>query len=170
MPAVPPAAASGPTVSEDGERAPPGYHFEVQRRRSLLITGPILLAGGYFIGAGGALLDNAYRNDSNHFLYLIPIAGPAIARLVFLSKPTTAYFATFELLYTVALTALQVTGLTLTLVGLKSHEVLVPDGGPNAPQDRERDQNRDSRAPPVQWSLAPIAPGSLLGVSLLITN
>jgi hypothetical protein len=155
-------------VGEDGERAPPGYHFESQRRRALLITGPILLGVGYVVAAGTGFLSflaNSVTSSNNggYLLNFIPLAGPVLARLTYNSY----YTSTADWLYTGVVTALQVTGLVLLIFGLPHHQVLVQDEND---YQRDRDRPRDSTLPPIQWSLSPFAPGSPLGLTLTVSN
>lgn len=166
--------STGPLVSEDGEKAPPGYHFEMQRKKGLLITGPVLFGVGYifsvlygvfgytFAGLGSSSTSSyIYLNRSTYLVYAIPLAGPALSQFLFATSfGYSAVNRNLELLFAGIVTVLQVTGLVLALLGIKSSQVLVED----------RRAEGSSKPPGMRLSLSPHAPGAPLGVSLLLEN
>lgn len=154
-------------MGASGEVAPTGFHYEKQRRKGMLITGPILLGVGFVLSVyfGYFSFSNVtgLRQNSDYLWFLVPVAGPVIGEM--LVTHGLKFVNAAELLFTVVVTALQVTGALLTVLGLPARQVLVPND-PDAPPPSER----DSRLPPVQWSLAPGAPGAPLGLTLSIRN
>jgi hypothetical protein len=154
-------------VNQAGEHAPQGQHFELHRRTGLLITGPILLGVGYlggaFVGVVNTLLGS---RTTPSFFNAIPFVGPLLGEVAYSQGGFNLFNA--STLFAVVLTGLQVAGTILTIFGIPQREVLVDDDVLD-PQ-RRGPENRDSRLPPIQWSLMPSAPGSLLGVSLMVRN
>jgi hypothetical protein len=133
----------------------------------MLITGPILLGVGWFGGAFlGVLNAIAGANATPSLFNAIPIAGPLIGEAVYSQGGFNLFNG--STLFAVLLTGLQVAGTVLTIFGIPQREVLVDDDVPD--RDRRGPDQPDSKLPPIQWSLAPSAPGSLLGVSLTIRN
>lgn len=171
-----PPPPGGLMVSDDGETAPPGFHFEMQRRKGMLIAGPVLLGVGYFISAFYGLFGYAFAglgstsrtswiavNRGTYLVNFIPVAGPLVAQLMFVGSAGyrgDGIGRTFEFGYVVVVTALQATGLALTILGIPSRQVLVED----------RRAEADAKDPPgLRWTLAPTAPGAPMGFSLLGT-
>jgi hypothetical protein len=151
-------------VNEAGERAPVGQHYEHRRRTGFLIAGPILLGVGWLGGAFLGILNWLGGSVSTpSILNAIPFAGPLLGEVVY-SRNTTGG----SLLFAVALTAMQVAGTVFTILGLPMREVLIDDEGSDYRDGAPRDQQRNSKLPPIQWSVAPGAPGAPLGVSLTL--
>lgn len=136
----------------------------------MLISGIVLFAVSYGLsilyGVAGYSFVTAsptsfiVRNRSTYLVYAVPLAGPGLSQLFF--STAAGYSSTnrgVEFLWAAIVTALQVTGVTLGVLGFFSRPVLV--------EDRRAET---SRPPPLRLSLAPGAPGSLLGVSLLLEN
>ena len=178
-PTAEPLPSGSTMVSDRGERAPPGKHWEYRRKVGLLITGPILFGVGYGLSVLSAI--SGLSTVGNRVFCFIPIAGPTIMLITQLSSNYYAFSSSSILLdlgFTVISTALQATGLLLGLLGIPKRQVLVDDpGGRRYDRDDRRDDDdrreerpRDNRPPPIQWSLAPFAPGADIGVSLLIRN
>lgn len=167
-------------VSDDGEQAPPGFHWETQRRKGMLIAGPVLLGIGYAFSAFYGLFGFAFagigltgtssstswivRNRNTYLVNFVPIAGPAIAEVMFVVSPGFRGDSSgrpIEYAWVIVLSALQVAGGLLIGLGIPTHQVLVED------------KRADAKAPSlldglsVQW--APAAPGSTAGVSLFGT-
>jgi hypothetical protein len=89
------------------------------------------------------------------------LVGPALSQVLFATSfGYSPVNRNFELLFAGVVTALQVTGLTLALLGIKSSQVLVED----------RRATGSSKSPGMRLSIAPLAPGAPLGVSLLLEN
>ncbi len=162
----------GSRVSEDGEKAPPGFHFETQRRKGLLIAGPVLFGVGYILSAMYGLFGYSfaglgltfpsgfvYNNRSTYLVYAVPLVGPLLSQALFATA--LGYRGVNrdpEFLFAGIVTVLQTTGLVLALLGIKTTQVAV--------------ENRysSSGAAPIRWSLSPMAPGSPLGVTLFVEN
>lgn len=167
--------AKGSLVNDAGDRAPPGQHYEYRRKIGLLITGPILFGVGYGFSAFAAILSVQSGPSSVRLLNFIPVVGTVVSEVALLSSTGINFgFSTstifVDLLFTIATTALQATGLTLALLGIPKRQVLIDDEGRDRRRDRDPEQPRDEKLPPIQWSLAPFAPGADVGVSLLIRN
>ncbi len=167
------AGPKGSDVSSDGVKAPPGFHFEVQRRKPMLITGVALFGGGYvlsllmtswgylFAGLGGTSSEVSFANRTRglYFLGLIPVAGPVLTQVALASS--VGYRGDnrfYEYVFTVASTALQVTGIVLAALGFRSRETLV------------KDEYAASKPPALRFSFAPMAPGAALGFTFRVEN
>lgn len=168
---APPAGAT--LVNDRGERAPPGQHWESRRKVGLLITGPILFGVGY----GLSVLSALSGLSGPRVFSFIPLVGPAISQVLLITSNAYSGFNAgglfLDLIFTVAVTALQGTGLLLGLLGIPKRQVLVDDPGRRRrddDDDRREEQPRDNKPPPIQWSLAPFAPGADVGLSLLVRN
>lgn len=158
-------------VNDAGERAPPGQHFETKRRVGMLITGPILFGAGYLLGGAYGFLSFAGTGATVRLLNFIPLAGPAISQLVIMTGTGISSTLFTDVVFTFLVTALQVTGLTLAILGIPKRQVLVDDDRPEPGRQRDpQDRERDSKLPPIQWSIAPFAPGADVGISLLVRN
>jgi hypothetical protein len=155
-------------TGEDGERAPPGFHFEAHRRTGMLISGPIIFGVGYlsaviwglagFAGSGSSSPLYYRANNGAYLLYLIPLAGPLLGQL---AVGTYGYFDSTTWLLAAASTAAQIVGLTLALLGLRSTQELVRDG---------QVERSSSLFGDVRVALAPGAPGAPLGMTLSLVN
>lgn len=160
------------TVSEKGEKAPEGFHFETHRRKALIVTGSFLFAIGYVVSAlyGGLgylsvetkkLMPDDFIvvNREKYLFYTIPLAGPAVSQFLFATAP--GYSPSnrgSELIFASVVSGFQLIGLTLGILGFPSRQVLVEDPVAAA------------RPPALRWSIAPGAQRSLLGLTLLIEN
>jgi hypothetical protein len=158
-------------VDADGERAPPGYHWEAQRRKGMLISGIALLGVGYFLSVMYGVMGYSFvtttsstafivRNRSTYLVYAVPLAGPGLSQLLFATA--SGYSSTnrgLEFLWATLVSALQLTGVTLGVLGFFTRNVAVRDSGAST-----------YAAPAVRWSVAPFAPGAPMGLSLLIEN
>jgi hypothetical protein len=163
----------GSSLNANGEKAPPGSHFEMQRRKGMLISGTVLFGVGYLLSAMYGVLGYTYaidnsstsfiaRNRATYLVYAVPLAGPALSQLLFASafgyrnSPDRA----LEFFFATVVTALQFTGAALAVVGFIPREVLVED----------RRASSSSAPPPLRWSIAPMASGSSFGLTLRVDN
>jgi hypothetical protein len=161
-----------PTVSESGEKAPPGFHFETRRRKALIVSGSVLFGVGYlfslFYGVLGYLAVETKNRDPMEFIivnrtkflfYTIPLAGPGLSQFLLATSP--GYLPDRrapELIFAGIVSGFQLIGLTLGILGFPSRQVLIED------------PVLASRPPKLRWSIAPGAQSSLLGLTLLIEN
>ena len=164
----------GPTVNDEGERAPRGHHYELKRRRGFLISGPLVLGGGYLVSVLFAVFgydNNTYlgngsvvHEDGSYLLYAIPLLGPVVGRGALTSAYGSRLTGAVDWGYSLGMSLAQVVGLTLTLLGSKPTQQLVRDNG-------EGDEAaRSSNASAVRWSLSPGASRAPLGLTLTIEN
>ena len=163
-------------VSDDGETAPPGFHFETQRRKGLLVAGPVLLGVGYIFSAFYGLFGYTFAglgstsrtswiavNKGTYLVNFIPVAGPLVAQLMFVGSAGyrgDGLGRTFEYGFVVVVTALQATGLALSILRIPSRQVRV---------EGRRAGAGSTEPPGLRWTLAPTAPGAPMGFSLLGT-
>lgn len=162
-------------VNEEGEKAPVGFHFETQRRKGMLIAGPVLFGVGYILSVFYGVFGYTFagvtsssttsfivRNRSTYLVYAVPVAGPLLSQVLFATA--SGYInnssRTLELMFAGIVTILQATGVTLTVLGIPSRQVLVED----------RRASKTSAPPPVHLSFAPFATGSSFGFSLLLEH
>lgn len=172
-----PEPGENPLINSRGERAPRGQHWELKRKVGLLITGASLFVVGYGLAVFTGLVSYQRPGASIRLLHFIPLAGPALSEFALITNasgnpfgPNNTFF--LDVLFMVADTALQVTGLILALVGIGRREVLVDDppgyqrpAEPRQPADPNAPPARDSNLPPIQWSFAPVGPAGSLGLS-----
>ena len=164
----------GPVVNAEGEQAPPGFHFETQRRKALLVTGPVLFGVGYILSVFYGVLGYSFaglgtssttsfvvRNRGTYLVYAVPLVGPALSQFLFATSYGYSNVSSrqLEFLFAGVVTVLQVTGLTLAILGIPSRQVLV--------EDRRAEALGFS---PLRLSLAPGSPSSPLGLTLLLEN
>ena len=156
-------------VNDQGERAPAGQHFETRRKMGLLITGPILFGVGWLGGAAIGFLSYLTSGATARLLNFIPVGGAIGSELVLLGSPGGSNSPTLfsDVLFTAVVTALQFVGITLAVLGIPRRQVLVDD---DEQQPSEPRRPREEKLAPIQWSLAPFAPGADFGISLMIRN
>lgn len=170
-----PLVPQGPTVSADGEHAPPGFHWEMQPRKGMMIAGVVTFGIGYVLSLMYGVLGYTFagtnspsttswiaRNRTSYLAYMVPLAGPAICQaMMATSSGYSSNNRDLELMWMGLMSVVQVTGATLGFLGgLVSRDVL----------ERDRVADDVPHSSPVRWSLAPFAPGSAFGVSLRIEN
>jgi hypothetical protein len=146
----------GGAESADGDAAPRGQHYELRRKKGLMITGIALLGGGWLVTSLISFYVILLTTPSPYFyLTFIPVVGPLSSAYAHSTSGRTTDSITW--LAALASTALQVTGLALGIVGLiVKQQVLVDDeasiGGAGAP---------------LRWAIAPIGPSGTPGATLL---
>jgi len=165
----------GPMVNADGERAPPGFHWELQPRKGMMIAGIAIFGVGYVMSLLYGVLGYTFagtnspsttswiaRNRTSYLAYLVPVAGPGICQaLMATSVGYSDRNRELELMWMALMSVVQTTGATLGFLGgLVSREVA----------ERDRIAGDAPRPVPVRWSVAPFAPGSAFGISLRIEN
>lgn len=167
--AAAPIEPRGPVVSSEGEHAPYGYHWEMKRTRSLITAGSVTAGVAYLIAVISGVVaydfanifNSSARDEPLYLFYLIPLAGPLVGRATLASKYGPQLSQAIDWLWATVLSVCQVGGLTMIVLGARETEQLVSDD-PRASQT--------SHAVPIRWSLAPFAPGSLLGLTFTLTH
>ena len=166
---VAPLEPRGPVINSEGEHAPHGYHWEMKRTRSLITAGAVTAGVAYLISviSGVAAYDFANifsstaRDEPLYLIYLVPLAGPLVGRAMLSSTYGPRLSQAIDWLWAAVLSVCQVGGLTMLVLGTRETEQLVSDD-PRA--------SRTSNAVPIRWSLAPFAPGSLVGLTFTLRH
>lgn len=168
-PTVAPLEPRGPVVNLEGEQAPYGYHWEMKRTRSLITAGTVTAGVAYFISVISGvfaydfanIFNSSARDEPLYLLYLVPLAGPVVGRAMLASTYGPGLSQGIDWLWAAVLSVCQVGGLTMIVLGSRETEQLVSDD-PRA--------SRASGGVPVRWSLAPLAPGSVLGLTFTLKH
>ena len=166
-PTVVPIEPRGPVISSEGEHAPHGYHWEMKRTRSLITAGAVTAGVAYLISVISGvfaydfanIFNSSSRDEPLYLIYLVPLAGPVVGRAMLASTYGPQLSQAIDWLWAAVLSVCQVGGLTMIVLGARETEQLVSDD-PRA--------SRRSEPAPLQWSLAPFAPGSLVGLTFTL--
>jgi hypothetical protein len=169
------ARTTGPTVSDEGEHAPAGTHFEMRRSRGLVIGGIVTLSVSYLVSLmyGTIAFDNSHAvggvaevqtQESLYLWYLVPVVGPVVGRAALTAKYGGALTGAFDWVYSVGFSLAQAAGLTMLVLGARETSHLVSD------RSGESAERSTPTAPPLRLSFSPGASGTPLGLTLTLEN